>query len=312
MNMDKQKLGRVAVLMGGNSSERAVSLRSGEAVYQALMAEGVSTQKIDTGALDPWACVQQLKTCDRVFLALHGSGGEGGSWQGLLDCLGIPYTGSQVKASAIAMDKLMTKRVWQSIGLPTPDYVQVVPDMKPQQLIARLGLPLIIKPAEGGSSLGMSKVIEIDQLEQACLAATQWGGEVIAERWIHGSEYTVAILDQTPLPAIALKTPRDFYDYQAKYEEQTTQYQCPCGLSEADERALGELCLRAFNSLGCVGWGRVDVMRDQQGQFWLLEVNTIPGLTNRSLVPMAAAQLDIPFNDLVLKILATTLLDVHH
>ena len=176
MNMDKQKLGRVAVLMGGNSSERAVSLRSGEAVYQALMAEGVSTQKIDTGALDPWACVQQLKTCDRVFLALHGSGGEGGSWQGLLDCLGIPYTGSQVKASAIAMDKLMTKRVWQSIGLPTPDYVQVVPDMKPQQLIARLGLPLIIKPAEGGSSLGMSKVIEIDQLEQACLAATQWGG----------------------------------------------------------------------------------------------------------------------------------------
>ena len=306
--MSKQNFGRVAVILGGDSSEREVSLRSGEAVYQALIAEGVDAYQLDPGALDPWECVQQLKSCDRVFLALHGGAGEDGSWQGLLECLKLPYTGSKVKASAISMDKLMTKRVWLSGGLPTPDYAQVTAQTRAAELIATLGLPLIIKPAEGGSSLGMSKVTDADQLEAACVAATQWGGAVIAERWIQGSEYTVAILDQNPLPAIALKTPRDFYDYQAKYQESTTQYQCPCGLSPEDEQALQQLCLRAFNSVGCAGWGRVDVMRDQQGQFWLLEVNTIPGMTNRSLVPMAAAQADISFNNLVLKILATTLI----
>lgn len=307
--MKKHNFGRVVVLMGGDSSEREVSLRSGEAVYQALIAEGVNAHKLDPGILDPWACIEQLKNFDRVFLALHGRGGESGSWQGLLDCLKLPYTGSKVRASAIAMDKLMTKRVWLSSGLPTPEYKEVTQKTQASELISALGLPLIIKPADGGSSLGMSKIMDASELESACVSAMQWGGSVIAERWIQGSEYTVAILDQQPLPAIQLKTPRDFYDYQAKYQETTTQYQCPCGLPSEDERALQQLCLQAFNSVGCEGWGRVDVMRDQQGKFWLLEVNTIPGMTNRSLVPMAAEQTGLCFNDLVLKILATTLVD---
>ncbi len=295
--------GRVAVLYGGRSAERAVSLKSGKAVLDALQGAGVDAYGIDAGH----DLANQLiaDRPDRVFIALHGRGGEDGSLQGLLESLQLPYTGSGVMASALGMDKLRTKLIWQSLGLSTPAYAVLRDQAECAEIVANLGTPLIVKPIHEGSSIGMAKVQDVQGLEQAWQAAQQYDDVALVEKWITGAEFTVAILDGRALPAIRLRTPHTFYDYEAKYLTNDTQYICPCGLSPEREAELGELCLQAFNAVGCRGWGRVDVMQDEAGQFYLLEVNTVPGMTDHSLVPMAAAAAGLTFGELVLAILAS-------
>lgn len=295
--------GRVAVLYGGRSAERAVSLKSGKAVLDALQGAGVDAYGIDAGH----DLANQLiaDRPDRVFIALHGRGGEDGSLQGLLESLQLPYTGSGVMASALGMDKLRTKLIWQSLGLSTPAYAVLRDQAECAEIVTNLGTPLIVKPIHEGSSIGMAKVQDVQGLEQAWQAAQQYDDVALVEKWITGAEFTVAILDGRALPAIRLRTPHTFYDYEAKYLTNDTQYICPCGLSPEREAELGELCLQAFNAVGCRGWGRVDVMQDEAGQFYLLEVNTVPGMTDHSLVPMAAAAAGMTFGELVLAILAS-------
>ncbi|MEH6671130.1 D-alanine--D-alanine ligase [Halopseudomonas sp.] len=295
--------GRVAVLYGGRSAERAVSLKSGKAVLDALQGAGVDAYGIDAGH----DLANQLiaDRPDRVFIALHGRGGEDGSLQGLLESLQLPYTGSGVMASALGMDKLRTKLIWQSLGLSTPAYAVLRDQAECAEIVANLGTPLIVKPIHEGSSIGMAKVQDVQGLEQAWQAAQQYDDVALVEKWITGAEFTVAILDGRALPAIRLRTPHTFYDYEAKYLTNDTQYICPCGLSPERGAELGELCLQAFNAVGCRGWGRVDVMQDEAGQFYLLEVNTVPGMTDHSLVPMAAAAAGMTFGELVLAILAS-------
>lgn len=295
--------GRVAVLYGGRSAERAVSLKSGKAVLDALQGAGVDAYGIDAGH----DLANQLiaDRPDRVFIALHGRGGEDGSLQGLLESLQLPYTGSGVMASALGMDKLRTKLIWQSLGLSTPAYAVLRDQAECAEIVANLATPLIVKPIHEGSSIGMAKVQDVQGLEQAWQAAQQYDDVALVEKWITGAEFTVAILDGRALPAIRLRTPHTFYDYEAKYLTNDTQYICPCGLSPEREAELGELCLQAFNAVGCRGWGRVDVMQDEAGQFYLLEVNTVPGMTDHSLVPMAAAAAGMTFGELVLAILAS-------
>ena len=299
--------GKVAVLMGGLSAERAISLESGQAVFSALKNKNVDVHVID---------VQQdiLKKLehgifDRVFIALHGRGGEDGLIQGALEIMQIPYTGSGVLGSALAMDKCRTKKIWQSYGLPTPAFVELSAATDWKSVCDELGLPLMVKPVHEGSSLGASKVSRVDELKQAWQVAYKFDKRVMAECWITGSEYTVPLLNDRALPLIRLVTPREFYDYMAKYEADTTQYICPCGLGAEQERALGQLALSAFNSLGASGWGRIDLMMDGKGQPWLIEANTIPGMTSHSLVPMAAKQAGISFDDLVIGILNTSMSD---
>lgn len=293
--------GKVAVLMGGTSAERAISLQSGAAVLAALKQNGVDAVGVDADA----TVAQQLieGDFDRAFIMLHGRGGEDGTMQGLLQSMRIPYTGSGVMASALAMDKLRTKQIWQAAGLPTPVYCVLETAQDCQQALQSVGLPMIIKPVLEGSSIGMSKVEQADELLPAWEKARQCGGTVIAEEWIEGREYTAAVLGEQVLPMIRLQTPHRFYDYDAKYEANDTQYICPCGLSEEDENLLAGLIKKAFNSVGASGWGRVDFMVDNEGQPWLIEVNTVPGMTSHSLVPMAAKQAGISFEQLVLKIL---------
>ncbi len=292
-------MSRVAVLMGGDSSERAVSLKSGEAVLQGLLAAGVDATPFDPSE-ESIATLQQF---DQAFIVLHGRGGEDGVIQGALEVLGIPYTGSGVLASALAMDKLRSKQLWLGIGLPTPPFQTLDAGTGFSSVVERLESPLMIKPVSEGSSIGMARVETEEQYQKALGEAGQYGGEVIAEQWIEGREYTVAILGGEPLPVIRLQTPHGFYDYDAKYLAEDTLYQCPCGLGESDERRLQRLALRAFDSLGCRGWGRVDIMVDRSGDPWLLEVNTVPGMTDHSLVPMAAREAGIPFEQLVARIL---------
>ncbi|MED5492328.1 MAG: D-alanine--D-alanine ligase [Pseudomonadota bacterium] len=297
--------GRVAVLFGGSSAERAVSLKSGAAVLAALQAAGVDAYGIDAG---PQLAEQLLsERPDRVFIALHGRGGEDGSLQGLLESLRIPYTGSGVMASAIGMDKLRTKQIWQSLGLPTPAYAMLRDGEQCAEIVERLGTPLIIKPLHEGSSIGMAKADSLQQLQDAWQGAQSYDSEALVEQWIQGAEFTVAVLDGQALPPIRLRTPHTFYDYEAKYQANDTQYLCPCGLPPEQEAQLKALSLRAFEAVGCKGWGRVDVMQDEQGNFYLLEVNTVPGMTDHSLVPMAAKATGLSFGDLVLAILAGTL-----
>ncbi|MFN3580352.1 MAG: D-alanine--D-alanine ligase [Pseudomonas sp.] len=303
MTVDVTTLGKVAVLYGGRSAERAVSLKSGKAVLDALLGAGVDAYGIDAGADLPEQLLANRP--DRVFIALHGRGGEDGSLQGLLESLQLPYTGSGVMASALGMDKLRTKLVWQSLGLPTPAYGVLRDSADCEAIVESLGTPLIVKPLHEGSSIGMAKVESLPQLQQAWQAAQQYDDIALVEKWITGAEFTVAILDGRALPAIRLRTPHTFYDYEAKYLTNDTQYICPCGLSDEQEAQLGELCLKAFNAVGCRGWGRVDVMQDEAGQFYLLEVNTVPGMTDHSLVPMAAGAAGLTFTDLVLAILAS-------
>jgi D-alanine-D-alanine ligase len=295
------EFGRVAVLMGGRSAEREISLMSGHAVLAALVEQGIDAHKID---VDLDVCEQlRASKFDRAFVILHGRGGEDGEIQALLQSITIPYTGSDITGAVLSMNKMLSKQLWLQQDLPTPEYAQVTAQCDVNVLIATLGLPLIIKPVNEGSSIGMSKVKSAVDLIAAIKLATQFDTEVIAERWIVGQEFTVAILGDDALPVIELKTPHEFYDFDAKYQANTTEYLCPCNLREQDELQCQQLALQAFKALRMSGWGRIDFMRDESGQFYLLEANSIPGMTDHSLVPMAAKQAGLSFADLVWKIL---------
>jgi len=296
-------MGRVAVLFGGASAEREVSLKSGAAVLAALQRQGVDAIGFDPA--DGGLVGLEALSPDCVFIALHGRGGEDGTLQGALELLDIPYTGSGVLASALGMDKQRTKLVWQALGLPTPESVMLGPDADWQAVVERLGLPLIVKPVHEGSTLGISIVDSRDALEAAYRDAARFDARVMAERFIKGAEYTVSLLGDEVLPAIRVEVPGGFYDYEAKYVSDDTCYHLPCGLSADEEAELARLCREAFAAIGAEGWGRIDVMRDAQGRFWLIEVNTVPGMTDHSLVPQSAAHAGIDFDALVLRILAT-------
>jgi D-alanine-D-alanine ligase len=295
------KFGKVAVLLGGKSAEREVSLKSGGMVLKALRSRGVDAHPFDPSERSLDALLGER--FERVFIALHGRFGEDGTVQGILEWLGIAYTGSGVLASALAMDKLRTKMLWLAGGLPTPPYEMLGKDSNWQKVAGRLGLPVMVKPANEGSSIGMSKVRSADALDEAFALAFNYDRMVMAEKFIEGTELTGAILGEQALPLIKLETPRDFYDYQAKYISDDTRYTVPCGLPLEKERELQALCLRAFNALGCSGWGRVDLMLDKAGAPYLLEVNTAPGMTDHSLVPMAARAIGMSYEDLCLRIL---------
>ncbi len=299
------EFGKVAVIMGGNSAERAISLKSGHAVLAALVNQDIDAHKVDSA--DNVMEQLQAGSFDRAFIILHGRGGEDGEIQGVLSSLSIPFTGSDLTGAVLSMNKMISKQIWLQQDLSTADFQQVTTESSLEKLVDRLGLPLFIKPVNEGSSIGMSKVRSIDELKQAITLAQQFDAEVIAEQWIDGEEYTVAILQGHALPAIQLKTPNDFYDFEAKYQSNTTEYLCPCGLSQQDEQQCQQLAMQAFDALRMKGWGRVDFMRDKNGQFFLLEANSIPGMTDHSLVPMAAKQADLNFEFLVWHILETSL-----
>lgn len=303
-----QRLGRIAVLMGGCSAEREVSLRSGQAVLAALHQAGLNAFGLELGQ----DAVQQLlaERPDTAFIALHGRGGEDGSIQGILEWLQIPYTGSGVLASALAMDKHKCKQLWQGQGLPTPASCLLNRHTLPEVVIEQLGLPIMVKPAHEGSSLGMSKVNSAAALEQAHAKAAEYDEYILAERFIQGEEFTVSLVDDQALPVIGLKTSHDFYDYEAKYQAQDTQYLLPCGLPTAQEQQIQALAYAAYQAVGCEGWGRVDIMLDQQQRPWLLEINTSPGMTDHSLVPLAAQAAGLTFPDLVVRLLMSARLKV--
>lgn len=304
------KFGKVAVLLGGKSAEREVSLDSGTAVLEALVRSGVNVE-----AFDPQErSVTELVNYDRAFIVLHGRGGEDGQIQGALEWLNVPYTGTGVQGSAIGMDKVKTKQVWQGSELPTAPYRIVTKDSDANDIVNALGLPLIIKPVHEGSSIGMSKVEKIEDFAEAITKATEHDAVVMAEKWITGREYTIVVLNGQALPVIRLEPPQDvaFYDYEAKYQRNDVQYGIPCGLSEAEEQQLKALSLRAFQAVGASGWGRIDAMQDEQGNFWLLEVNTVPGMTSHSLVPKAAAAVGYSFDELCVAILEQTLTGSAH
>lgn len=297
----KQQLGRVGVLLGGTSSEREISLQSGAAVVAALEEAGIEHVAIDVG-VNAIADIQAAKI-DRAFLALHGAGGEDGRIQAVLEYLNIPFTGSGVQASALAMDKLRTKQLWRGVNLSTPDFAVLNAANDWEKVLADLGGEVMVKPAHEGSSIGMARVKTAPELAEAFQNAAKYDGSVIAERLIVGSEFTVAILDGEALPPIKLETDHTFYDFNAKYIANDTRYICPCGLDAEKEAELKQLALAAFDAVGCEGWGRVDVMADKTMNFYLLEVNTLPGMTSHSLVPMAAKARGLSFSELVLTIL---------
>ncbi|WP_432696307.1 D-alanine--D-alanine ligase [Marinobacterium sp. YM272] len=307
---EMQQLGRVVVIYGGLSAERPVSLKSGAEVLRGLLAAGVDAFGIDLGGegQDP---LQQLiaSEFDRAFLILHGRGGEDGTIQGVLEMMGKPYTGSGVAASGIGMDKLRTKQLWHGAALSTPAFAIIDSDTDLAEVEAELGFPIMIKPVHEGSSIGMARVTSGDELTAAVAEARKYDDAVLAERWISGPEYTVAILDGQALPIIRLETPHQFYDFNAKYEADDTRYLFDTQLSSAEETELKQLVEQAFRVVGCRGWGRVDVMLDDQGCFQLLEVNTAPGMTDHSLVPMAARESGIGFEELVVRILRGTLVE---
>ena len=310
---DPADFGRVAVLMGGTSSEREVSLDSGRNVLEALQACGIDAFSVDGipalieqihgGAGDP------ARRVDRVFNILHGNkgGGEDGVLQGLLDALGVPYTGSGVLGSALSMDKIRTKQVWLSLGLSTPGYARLPKGADVHAAAHALGLPVIVKPSSEGSSVGVSRVFDDAGLEAAVELARRYPGELLMERMIVGGEYTVGILGDVALPTIRIVPAGEYYDYHAKYVAEDTQYVCP-GLDDAAaEAAMRALALAAFRAAGCSGWGRVDEMRDRDGNDHLLEVNTAPGMTSHSLVPKAAREVGLSFEDLCWRVLETSL-----
>lgn len=301
----KRRLGRVGVLFGGQSSEREISLQSGAAVISALKEAGIDPVVIDVGA----NAINDIQAAqlDRAFIALHGPGGEDGRIQAVLEYLQIPYTGSDVQSSALAMDKLRSKQIWRGVGLPTPDFTVLQADTDWASVLESLGGEVMVKPAHEGSSIGMSRVQTAEELQAAYQNAATYDGSVLVERVITGGEYTVAILDGKALAPIKLETDHRFYDFDAKYLAEDTRYLCPCGLDEAKEKALRELALNAFNTLGCRGWGRVDVMADAAQNFYLLEVNTVPGMTSHSLVPMAAKAEGLSFTQLVIAVLLASL-----
>jgi len=304
--LDPKSFGRVAVLLGGSSSEREVSLDSGRNVLEALRARGVEAFAVD--GIPALRESLAKGTVDRVFNILHGhhGGGEDGVVQGLLEAFGVPYTGSDVLGSALSMDKIRSKQVWLALGLPTPRYARLQKGDDVQAAARTLGLPVIVKPACEGSSVGVSRVFSEADLDAAIELAARYPGELLMEQLIEGGEFTVGVLDGRALPSIQIVPKGAWYDYEAKYVSDETRYLCP-GLDGAAEAELGALALRAFEALGCRGWGRVDVMRDREGRNWLLEVNTAPGMTSHSLVPKAARQTGLGFEDLCLAILAQTL-----
>ncbi|WP_428035552.1 D-alanine--D-alanine ligase [Amphritea sp.] len=305
---ERAQFGRVAVLYGGSSAERTISLKSGAEVLNGLQQANVDAFGIDlcVDGADP---LQQLQSAefDRAFLILHGRGGEDGTMQGVLEIMAKPYTGSGVMASALGMDKVKCKQIWSAAGLPTPAYA--VPDETTdlQQMAGQLGYPMIVKPAHEGSSIGMSKVRSAAELEQAISAAREFDRAVLVESWISGPEFTIAVLNGKALPVIRLETPHEFYDFDAKYQASDTQYHFDNDLTPDQEAELQRLAEQAFEMVGCSGWGRVDVMFDRQRGFQLLEVNTLPGMTDHSLVPMAAREAGISFEELVVTILRGSL-----
>jgi D-alanine-D-alanine ligase len=299
--MSPRDFGKVAVLMGGRSAERPVSLKSGSMVLAALKKKGVNAHAFDPKERGLEALIAER--FDRAFIALHGRYGEDGTLQGALELLGIPYTGSGVLASALALDKWRTKLVWQACGIPTPHCELLTRSTEFHAVAARLGLPLMVKPANEGSSIGMTKVKSARDLPEAYALAANYDRLVIAEAFVDGVELTAGVLGDTPLPLIELETPREFYDYEAKYVADDTRYIIPCGLPPDAERIIQDEALRAFRALACSGWGRVDLILDRTGKPYFLEVNTSPGMTDHSLVPMAARRAGLSFEDLCLRIL---------
>lgn len=300
-----QKFGKVAVLMGGKAAEREVSLRSGQAVTQALIDAGVDAHSEDVTSIEQLQTI--AKEYDRAFITLHGRWGEDGVVQAVLDDLELPYTGSKMQASAIAMDKLRTKWMWMGAGLPTPGFIWVSDYMPLDIDDFDLPFPVIVKPCHEGSSIGMRKVYDKQSLVQAVEFAQQYDSEVLIEQWVVGREFTCAVLNNKALPLIELKTTHDFYDFDAKYKANDTQYLCPCELDAELTQDIQNLILQAFNVVGAKAWGRIDVMLDEDNQPWLIELNSVPGMTDHSLVPMAAKADGIDFQQLVLNILSTTL-----
>jgi len=296
--------GRVVVLMGGRSAEREVSIKSGRAVTEALLRSGIdATELLWDGDL-----LSQVAECspDRVFIALHGRGGEDGSVQGAFDVMNLPYTGSGVMGSSLCMDKVRSKQVWEAVGVPTPPFSVYVRGGKMEKLPKDLHFPVMVKPSREGSSFGASRVGVESDLIAAIENSARYDDVILIEKWVNAAEYTLGIVAGDPLPIIKLETPREFYDYEAKYVADTTQYICPCGLSDSQIDRCTDLGLFAFESLGASGWGRVDFMFDEQGDPWFIELNTVPGMTDHSLVPMAAKAIGISFDELVIKILGTS------
>ncbi|WP_426358428.1 D-alanine--D-alanine ligase [Pseudocolwellia sp. HL-MZ19] len=300
---------KIAVLYGGNSAEREVSLRSGHAIFNALVSSGFNAELIDTKGF----CLSELtsKNIDRVFIALHGRGGEDGCLQGALEYMNIPYTGSDVLGSALSMDKIRSKQVFQAVNIPTAPFCIAVKSTyeaaDATKMMSELGHKVMVKPANEGSSIGMAMASNAEQLHDALTSAFEYDEDVLVEAWITGPEYTVAILGNEALPAIHMETPNEFYDYQAKYQSTTTQYHCPCGLPAENEQQLQAIALSAFKATGAKGWGRVDVMRSEVNGWQVLEVNTVPGMTETSLVPKAAKEYGLSFNELVSKVLEISL-----
>lgn len=299
--------GKVAVMLGGHSAERDVSLRSGKAVLSALQQAGIDAVAFDPAEQALPALLSDVKA-DRVFIVLHGRGGEDGTMQGALQLLGLPYTGSGVLGSALAMDKIRCKRLFIAQQLPTAPFAVVHSDtIDYAELLQQLGGKVMVKPANEGSSIGMSAASTAAELEQAIAAALKYDSEILVERWINGREFTIAILGDTVLPVVEMRTPRAFYDYEAKYQANSTEYLCPAPLTAEQTTAMQRDALAAFKAVGASGWGRVDLMLNEQGEHFLLEVNTVPGMTEKSLVPMAAKAAGLSFSELVLSILTQTL-----
>ncbi len=305
MTKDTKDFGHVAVLIGGASAEREISLSSGTAVFNALKRLKIDATIIDVDK-NPIPALTGKKI-DRVFNVIHGRGGEDGVLQSVLELMNIPYTGSAVMASALTMDKLRTKLCWKGSGLSTPNWFILKNENDIDPCIKRLGFPVIVKPSEEGSSIGMSKADNADELKKALLIALEYQCDVYAEAWVKGEEYTVAVVEGEALPVIRLETPNKFYDYEAKYQSNTTQYHCPCGLSEQQEIELKSLALKACEVVGVEGWGRVDMFIDEMDVTQLIEVNTVPGMTDQSLVPMAAKAEGVEFDELVWRILETSM-----
>ena len=303
MNAAKEQFGRVAVLMGGPSAEREISLMSGKAVLEALCRAGVGAHAFDPAMRN----IAEIRRFDRAFIVLHGRGGEDGTVQGALETLGVPYTGSGVMASALCLDKWRTKLVWQATGIPTPRHVLVEPDTNLNALPTTLGLPLIVKPVHEGSTIGLTRVQRRQELAAALATARRHDPMVLAEEYIAGQELTAAILGDQALPLVRIEAPAGNYDYQAKYFSDETRYHCPAGIDARLEAEIQAAALKAFRVLGCRGWGRADVMLRPNGEFFFLEMNTVPGMTGHSLVPMAARAAGMSFDDLVLTILRSTL-----
>ncbi|QDP02877.1 D-alanine--D-alanine ligase [Thalassotalea sp. PS06] len=303
--MDQLHNEKIAVLFGGDSAEREVSLNSGEAVVKGLEQKGYEVLAIDTQGF-ALADLHALKI-NRVFIALHGRGGEDGCLQGALEYMKIPYTGSGVLGSALSMDKVRSKQLFAASNIPTAPFHVLSRENFQQadlsKILSSLSGKVMVKPAKEGSSIGMSIATSEQELANALTTAFEYDQQVLIEQWLSGAEYTVSILGDQALPAIRMETPNAFYDYQAKYQSQTTMYHCPCGLTETEESKLQALALQAFKSTGAKGWGRVDVMQDSDGNWQVLEVNTVPGMTETSLVPKAAKQAGLSFADLTERIL---------